>query len=60
MTDRIELIHCLECSWAVSRDDHTPQELNSLMIDHALATDHDIDSTLVYPDLTPPASPELN
>jgi hypothetical protein len=34
--------YCLECGWRIRSADH--EDPSALMIDHAIATDHDLDS----------------
>lgn len=52
--------YCLECSWSVNSEDYTRQERNSLIVEHAVETGHDIDCTVVHPALQLPDSPDLN
>lgn len=58
MAQWIKFIYCCECSWSVSSAEYTRQERNALIIEHALDTGHDIDSTPVRTDLQPPPRPE--
>jgi hypothetical protein len=60
MVDPIRHGYCRECSWKASREEHTREELNALMVEHAIETGHDIESGLIHPDIDPPSTPHLN
>jgi hypothetical protein len=45
---QIKRRYCLDCEWTASTENHTVKELTSLVIEHAVEHDHDIDSTTVY------------
>lgn len=60
MPTPIKQSYCCECSWTASTEKHTRQELTALMIEHAVETGHDIDSTLIDTELAPPSRPQLN
>jgi hypothetical protein len=36
--------YCLDCEWSVSAENHTGNEQSELVIEHAIETNHDIDS----------------
>lgn len=52
--------YCRECSWMASSEEHPREELNALMVEHAIETGHDIESGLIHPDIEPPSRPQLN
>jgi hypothetical protein len=60
MSNLIKYRYCRECSWSASTEEHTREELNALMVEHAITTGHDIDSALIHPAIDPPERPELN
>lgn len=37
--------YCLDCEWSVSTAEYPEQEVSSLVVDHAVETGHDIDSS---------------
>jgi hypothetical protein len=60
MSNLITCRYCCECSWTASTADHTREELNALMVEHAVTTGHDIDTASIHPDIDPPRAPHLN
>lgn len=36
--------YCLDCDWEISAAEYTTTERTAAMIDHAITTDHDIES----------------
>lgn len=56
----IKQSYCCECSWTASTEEHTREELNALMVEHAVETGHDIESARIHPGLDPPRRPQLN
>jgi hypothetical protein len=60
MSNVIKYRCCCECSWAVSTEEHTREELNALVVEHAITTGHDVETALIHPDIDPPRKPHLN
>jgi predicted small metal-binding protein len=60
MPTLIKISYCCECSWAASAEDHPREELNALIVEHAVETGHDIESAFIHPDIDPPSMPLLN
>jgi predicted small metal-binding protein len=60
MSTLVKYSYCLDCSWSASTADHSRQELSSLILEHAVETGHDIDTTSVDPDQMPPDRSDLN
>lgn len=56
--DQVVKSYCLECDWA-ARDDQVADR-TAAMIEHAVATGHDIESMQLTLALEPPPSPQLN
>lgn len=56
--DQVVKSYCLECDWA-ARDDHV-SDRTAAMIEHAVATGHDIESMQLTLGLEPPCSLQLN
>ena len=36
--------YCLDCEWSASVENHTRNEQSALAVEHAIETNHDIDS----------------
>lgn len=49
MPPPITYSYCLDCPWTASINDCSRQGLRSFMIEHAVATGHDIDSVRLFP-----------
>lgn len=47
--DEVEIRDCVECAWSVRADEHDPVALSRLVIDHAVETDHDIETRSMTP-----------
>jgi hypothetical protein len=60
MSNQITCRYCCECSWTANTADHTREELNALMVEHAVTTGHDIATARIHPDIDPPHAPQLN
>jgi hypothetical protein len=60
MNTLTKVSYCCECSWSANAEDHTREELNALIVEHAVETGHDIESALIHPDIDPPSTPLLN
>lgn len=60
MSNLVRQVYCLDCSWRASTAEYPREELNALLVEHAIETGHDIDSALIHPDIQPPPKPELN
>lgn len=39
---------CCDCDWMVSTTHYSRQDLTRHLVDHAVATGHDIESVLIY------------
>lgn len=56
--DQVMKSYCLDCEWAV-RDD-TVADRTAAVVEHAVATGHDIDSVQLSFGLEPPCTPRQN
>jgi hypothetical protein len=60
MSNLITYRYCCECSWSINTDEHTREERNALVVEHAIETGHDIDTARIHPGIDPPSMPQLN
>jgi hypothetical protein len=60
MSNLIKYRYYRECSWSASTEEYTREELNALMVEHAITTGHDVDTAHIHPDIDPPNAPHLN